>query len=361
MKHTLPKAFLMPGRCACCLAPAESYLESSFTKTTWLVVVSIRHTARIQIPYCHACRGHVEASAGWKIFLITVAIFFGGWFVSGLFWSLAGWLYPGIAQSALTTMGLLLPPGLALAYLVREILDRGRTPGPGHIRNAPAATLVDFTDATVTLEIYNSKFLALLKRAQEAPVVSKVVGPSRPNVAPPSTNRPPPKAVSTESVRRRLATIPRDGRPERVLRFVAFKCEIVGDGLVARLHDGTSRGFTWADVTTIYARRLPHEPPWERMLVMDLVPVSGPPVRLLTTTSVNFGALPGGAASSHLENCRRLAAHVETQNPAVEMDPETRSFVSGFGPCAALLAIEQFMRYDDQFDQALQGFGPTSP
>jgi hypothetical protein len=55
MKQTLPKAFLMPDRCACCLGPAVTYLESALTKTIWLVVVSLRRTARIQIQYCREC------------------------------------------------------------------------------------------------------------------------------------------------------------------------------------------------------------------------------------------------------------------------------------------------------------------
>ena len=126
------------------------------------------------------------------------------------------------------------------------------------------------------------------------------------------------------------------------------------------LQDGTNREVPWTEFATAYMRRLPFEPPWERMLVMDLVPREGAPVRILSSTSVNFSALPGGAAGSHLENSRRLAAYVAKLNPAISMDPETRTFVSERGPCSGLPGIEQFLHYDDQFPDAVRDVGPSS-
>lgn len=348
MNLTLSRAFLMPERCACCLGAPDSGLEAGLTKTIFLVIVSVRRTARVSVPYCRKCVAHVNSVAGWRIILMTFFVWVLSFFVSAFLWKTGSWLdsYSSMSgvRSFLNAAAMLLPWMLALGFCVHQFLRRGRAPGRGHARFGPAVELIDFSDESLTLEVHNSKFGALMKAAQSVSVPAPTATVS-------AAPKPVPMEVSNESVRRRLATIPRDAKPERVLRFVAFKCEIEDRGIVATYSDGTSRTLAWGDIASLYMRRLPHDPPWERMLVMDLVPREGVPTRVLATTVVNFRDLPGGAANSHLENCRRLAAHLVEQNPDVMLDPETRAFVTGFGPCAALSGIEQFLRYDDQFTE----------
>lgn len=384
MKLHLPRAFLMPERCACCLGHADAYLEASLTKTVFLIIVSIRRTARVRIPYCRECCAHISDVAGWRILLETFLIWILSCFASVGLLSLTSWLkaYPSMASvgSLLNAVAVLLPWMLAFGYCVRKLMRRGRSPGPGHIRRGVAVELADFSDEMLVLECRNPKFRALVDELQSLPSVVEtvveafestrpappsVIGAAAPSptVVPPTSAPPPPASaspapppmeLSNDSVRRRLAEIPRDAKPEQVLRFVAFKCKFGTDGVTATFPNRAVRTLAWSDVASLYMRRLPHDPPWERMLVMDLTPRHGPPIRILPTTFVNFRDLPGGAASSHHENCRRLAAHLVEQNPDVILDPETRSFVTGFGPCAALPGIEQFLRYDDQF---LEAFG----
>ena len=360
MKLKLPKAFLMPERCACCLGPSDARLEACLTKTVWLIVVSIRRTARLQIPYCAECVKHVKKAAGWRIFLKAGGVFFLSFYVQAILMVVAGWLerYPSLAivQAALTINALLIPWGTTFAYLLWEILRRRQLPGPEHVRHGPAVKLEDFSSETLTLEFHNSDFGELVNVLQSTPRVSV---PSPPFFTPSATNpsQPVPREVSNASVKRRLTRIPANASPDDVLRFVATKCEIESDGLAITLRDGARRDVPWTEFATAYMRRLPSEPPWERMLVVDLVPGEGAPVRILSSTTVNFSALPGGAGTSHLENCRRLVAYAAERNPAMSMDPETSTFVSERGPCAALSGIEQFLRYDDQFADAPRGVG----
>ena len=243
---------------------------------------------------------------------------------------------------------------------------RHGSPGPKHTRFTPSIEIRDFTSDVMTLEIHNSRFAELLEGAQstrrEAAAAAPIPGlltpsfqpqapsqPPRTPVLPPAAPPPPPKEISNETVRRRMATMPRDANPDQELRFVVAKCEIQKDGLVGTMLNGRRLELRWADIAAVYVRRLPHEPPWERALVMDFAPRAGAPIRVMSSTIVNFMALPGGPATSHLENCRRLAALAAQQNPGLSIDPETHAFVSGSGPCPALAGIEQFLRYDDRF------------
>ena len=359
----------MPERCACCLGHPDAHLEARLTKTIWLIVVSIRRTARLQVPYCAECAKHVKKAAGWRIFLKAIVVFFLSLYVQAFLMIVASWLspYPSLAvvQTALVLNALLLPFIVTFAYLLWEILRRRQTPGPEHVRFGPAVELTNFTSETLTLDFHNPDFAELVNVVQTAPRVSAPRPPipgAPPSVTPWVAKAPQPVAreVSSASVRRRLTALPQDANPERVLRFVAHKCENERNGLVITLQDGTSREIPWTECASAYMRRLPFEPPWERMLVMDLVPREGAPVRILSSTTVNFSALPGGAGTSHLENSRRLAAYAAERNPAMSMDQKTRTFVSELGPCAALPGIEQFLRYDDQFADALRGVGAFS-
>ena len=76
MELKLPRAFLMPARCACCLGRPDASVEARLTKTTSLIVVSIRRTASLQVPYCSECAEHVKKTAGWRILLKTAVVFF---------------------------------------------------------------------------------------------------------------------------------------------------------------------------------------------------------------------------------------------------------------------------------------------
>ncbi len=103
------------------------------------------------------------------------------------------------------------------------------------------------------------------------------------------------------------------------------------------------------------ARQLPPDPPWDAGLLVDLVAhIDGrwQPLRLFTTTLVNFAALGGTASTSRLENLRRLARHVREQHPAVALDDETLAFVDGTKAPARLVNMTQLVEYDAVYGPA---------
>ena len=132
------------------------------------------------------------------------------------------------------------------------------------------------------------------------------------------------------------------------LRFLARKCEIGEAGLHVTDRDGHARDVIWSAIGRLVVRQLPPDPPWEAGLIVDVVAWDGSrwlPVRVFTTTLVNFGALPGPASSSRMDNLRRFLRHVRERQPAAAVDDETALFVEGRPP-ARLVTMTQFAEYD---------------
>jgi hypothetical protein len=138
--------------------------------------------------------------------------------------------------------------------------------------------------------------------------------------------------------------------PTTLLRFVAFRCDFRAEGVQASYRDAPPRALPWTDIRLFAARQLPAEQPWAGAIVADLVPVSGTaPLRLLTGTFIGFGTLVGGAATSPVENVRRLGAHVLLMNPSLELEASTAPFVCEARPCPRVLSLMQFAEYDAQY------------
>ncbi len=148
-----------------------------------------------------------------------------------------------------------------------------------------------------------------------------------------------------------------------LLRFVVRELELGTRGLTARA-GGATRELSWSELAEVHAGQLPADAPFERLHFVDLVPAGPPrpgapyrpdgpaplaePLRLLPSTRVNYAALPGGAATTSLDNLRRLVAHAQTQQPALSLDAETAAFSTG-GQARRYLAVEQFARYDARY------------
>ena len=133
------------------------------------------------------------------------------------------------------------------------------------------------------------------------------------------------------------------------LRFLAHKCEIGEAGLRVTTREGRAREVAWSGIGRIVARQLPPDPPWEAGLLLDIVAyLDGrwEPLRLFTTTLVNFAALGGQASTSRMENLRRLARHVRERQPTVALDDDTLAFVEGTKPPARLVSTTQLAEYD---------------
>jgi hypothetical protein len=133
------------------------------------------------------------------------------------------------------------------------------------------------------------------------------------------------------------------------LRFLVHKVEILETGLRVTTREGRVREVPWNGVGRIVARQLPPDPPWDAGLLVDLVAyLDGrwEPLRVFTTTLVNFAALEGGASTSRLDNLRRLVRHLRERNPAVALDDDTLAFAEGKRPPVRLVSLTQLAEYD---------------
>jgi bisphosphoglycerate-independent phosphoglycerate mutase (AlkP superfamily) len=133
------------------------------------------------------------------------------------------------------------------------------------------------------------------------------------------------------------------------LRFVVHKVELLDSGLRATTREGRVREADWSGIGRVVARQLPPDPPWDAGLLVDLVAFFDgrwEPLRVFTTTLVNFAVLEGGSSTSRLENLRRLVRHVREKNPAVALDDDTLAFADGTRPPARFTALAQLAEYD---------------
>lgn len=165
------------------------------------------------------------------------------------------------------------------------------------------------------------------------------------------------KPLEEQALRQRMALAQtarqaKSSDPATLLRFVAFRCEFTPEGVRASYRDAPPREIAWSEVASFSARQLPGEKPWDGAIVADLVP-SGPPgvapIRLLTGSFIPFGALVGGAATSPVENVRRLGAHILLLNPELALEPATEGFVCDGKPCPRVLSLNQFADYDARY------------
>jgi hypothetical protein len=81
---------------------------------------------------------------------------------------------------------------------------------------------------------------------------------------------------------------------------------------------------------------------------VDLAPASGPPVRILSTTFVNFAALPGGATATRLDNIRGLVRLVRDRHPDTAIEAATEPVLQGGAPLR-LLSMNQFADFDARY------------
>lgn len=163
----------------------------------------------------------------------------------------------------------------------------------------------------------------------------------------------PAKLLKPSAGNRPVAGWGRDVAAE-ALRFVAHKCEVRETGLHVTFTNLKVGDVAWNEIATIATRQLPSDPPWDSRILLDVVPLAAAgaaaaPVRVLSTTFVNYGALPGGASTSRMENLRRLAAHIAERHPGLAIDPETAAFLEGGKAPARFASMAHFAEYDARF------------
>jgi hypothetical protein len=138
------------------------------------------------------------------------------------------------------------------------------------------------------------------------------------------------------------------------LRFVAYRCEIAVDHVKAIYQNASQTEMKWFEVSSLVIRQFPFQSPWEGKLLLDIVPlaVAGEkiqPVRILSSTYVNYGFLPQGQSASAKENMRRMATFILSRNRSIFIDPGTDYFIHAGQPPVRFINMSQFTEYDARY------------
>jgi hypothetical protein len=133
------------------------------------------------------------------------------------------------------------------------------------------------------------------------------------------------------------------------LRFVVDRGSIGADGLTVRTVDGEDRSVGWAELAVVVVRRLPPDPPFSKLLLIDLATTTGPPIRLLPSSRLDWRQLPGGAATTARDNVRALIGLVKSRNPAVTVEAASEGFVDSGAEPSIFGSMRQFAEYDARY------------
>jgi hypothetical protein len=357
-------AYRFPQRCCCCLDRTLIVDEEVQSASTG---GRMRTTVRFGLPWCAECRSHRSN--------LRRLVFGAGVVAAILTWLV---LRPLVDDGSIAFMSAFagLFVGALVAYIVLPlVVPWFRLPG-----HAPAC---DAVDATVTrdgarLKLANRAFgrmlQALSRGTTDDPIVRELIAEdaaerARMAAVPAPSPRDVVKdrALVAEAVRdeaRRATNAAAHGygrnrsgiadlrvaadTAAEVLRFVAKECTLDRAQLSVRFRDGSVRAFEWSSLARVAVRQLPEGPPFERAMLLDLVPRGAAPVRLLASTRANYAALPGSGVTSQ-ENFRRVIAHLRAVNPAIELDPGTVAFASGRAP-SRFDTIDELHAYDAGYE-----------
>jgi hypothetical protein len=140
----------------------------------------------------------------------------------------------------------------------------------------------------------------------------------------------------------------------KAVRYLAYRCEINNERIRAIYTSGKQSDLLFSDIAAIVVRQLPEDSPWESKLMVDLVPAVLPeprkPIRLFSTTYVNYAWLPQGASPSTHENLRRLSNFIAGKNSAIAVDAASVQFLqTGRNPLRFSNAV-QFAEYDSRYE-----------
>ena len=133
------------------------------------------------------------------------------------------------------------------------------------------------------------------------------------------------------------------------LRFVVDRGTITPEGLVVRTVDGDDRTVAWSELAVVVVRRLPPDPPFSKLLLIDLATTSGPPIRLLPSSRLDWRQLPGGAAATARDNARKLIALVRSENSSVIVETASQEFVDSGAEPSIFGSMRQFAEYDARY------------
>ena len=133
------------------------------------------------------------------------------------------------------------------------------------------------------------------------------------------------------------------------LRFVVDRGSIEPDGLTVRTVDGDERRVAWSDLAVVVVRRLPPDPPFSKLLLVDFATTSGPPVRILPASRLDWRQLPGGAAPTARDNVRKLIALARVKHRGLTVETGSEAFADSGGEPPIFGSMRQFAEYDARY------------
>jgi hypothetical protein len=138
-----------------------------------------------------------------------------------------------------------------------------------------------------------------------------------------------------------------------VLRHLVYRCEISDHGLRAIYSSGKQKEYVWTDFGEMIIRQLPSDPPWQGKILLDLIPISikrsSGPIRLFSTTYVNYSFLPQGQSPSSQENIRRFGLFLMQHNPSLGVEPWTSQFLQAGKSPLRFANLTQFADYEARY------------
>jgi hypothetical protein len=134
--------------------------------------------------------------------------------------------------------------------------------------------------------------------------------------------------------KRRDAAVLTTGLLESRDKVAVPTAELTRTGITALRDDGSPWTLSWRDVIDVAVRRCPIR--HETEVCIDVIPASGPAMRLLPWTELT-GTRLNGAGSSR---ARLFVAFVRTYSPSSVVDPPTRGLVYDLDPLESLPRVE---------------------
>jgi hypothetical protein len=130
------------------------------------------------------------------------------------------------------------------------------------------------------------------------------------------------------------------------LKFVVRTVDVDDGGVTTG-----GRRIEWRDVAKLRARRMPPDPPFDKALIVDIVPRSGEPIRLLTSSLIDTTRASFPKQMIAKDTFRRILAAARTGCPGVDVDDGTAAFIAG-DEAPVLGAVRQLVEQEQTYSSS---------
>jgi hypothetical protein len=195
---------------------------------------------------------------------------------------------------------------------------RARTPSRGPLKNLP--------EIVETRRLRTPRDSGIVIRAR-TPTASQPMKPSAPEPEAPPAPLPPRSRAASD--------VPVPSMPPALrnkISYTVISASLGAAGIEAVRENGTPVTVFWAEITSVVARRLPADPPYDGHTFIDIASSTGRTMRLLPWTTVD-GDLTAGVDVERARSFVRLAAQ---RCPQAQFDEDTSTFLIAMLPATQL-------------------------